>query len=146
MTSPYFSSNVHSKSKMANAIVYTCDQCGLWIKNDHVSILHHYNTEHKREGKGTFICPICWKSFSRKWTTIRHINSKHVGVCVDPSIVAPTFAPHSDKIPSGKTYWPIDYHPTIITFNVIYANGSPYPSTQVLSMRHPPRRFLLSHL
>lgn len=141
---PPSSTTQAKQHRMANALVqniHYCIHCGDWMKKDARTIQKHLNTVHKDKGKGKFLCPICQKSFTRKWSTIRHIKSVHESTPDFTRISLPSLVPHRHGLKTlHQPYrWPNDYNPRQISICVLYGNNSPYPSMLQTSSLHPPR-------
>lgn len=119
-----------------------CHVCGEWMRKDNDLMLQHLNTEHRSHGKGMFSCPFCIKLFSRKWTLNRHITSIH-GKTPPTTSTYSFITTKNLKKKSTSNHWPTNYTPHSVSFRVLYANNSPYPSCSQVAANHPPRTLLL---
>lgn len=129
---------------MANASVlnfHYCHECGDWTKNENEAILRHIELCHKSEGKGMFICPVCIKPYSRKWTLSRHVKTIHHRT--DICLPSPSLVRKNNNPPPSHPIWPSDFNPSSINIRVLYGNNSPYPSCFQVSASHPPRTLTL---
>lgn len=127
---------------MANKSVinlYNCNLCKVWMKRDETVILQHFNDYHQDAGQGRSSCPLCQKTFSRKWTVRRHIQRIHKKI-IYGELPPPTLTiPRPNRRKTLANLWPNSYKPSSIIIRVLYANNSPYPSNLQKSTSHPPR-------